>query len=376
MTNTLHQLNSTWINGARIKLERGNICNIGRVWWNGGALEFARYMNYDIPGLNYYEGDYIAHDKHIVDWLLMVYQATNLVYFDFTRMTENEKKAFIFANADTMFNMVVKPTCHTGNVWRILKGYLYSGGKETSNAGSFCTMLCFAIFLCYQMSQYPGLASQIMECIEGNFISIAIYGDDHLWCAPRVFRGILDEVQFARVSKLLFGMEIQDIMEYEHFLSKPNLRNGDFIRRGPKFLKRYFIAGDVCEVLPYKPASETFSKLFAPTSSIVLDSILRTIGQAWDTMFTNEVSYLGCRLVYRELVKLDTRTPFQILLDLDPDDPNIHLMAKKLNMDVNILLAGFPDYNERREQFHVYDSNKVRFVLEDPRAQLYEDYTF
>jgi len=264
MTNTLHQLNSTWINGARIKLERGNVINVGRIWWNGGAYEFAKLLNYDVPKMNWYEGDYRAHDKHIVDYLLMVYQATNMAYFDFDKMTPAEREMFVYANMDTMFNMVVKPTCHTGDVWRILSGYLYSGGKETSHAGSFCTMLCFMIFICIQMENYPAVAAQILRCLELGFIMIAIYGDDHLWCAPRKFVGILDEVTFARVSREVFGMEITEIMHHERFLSVPDERTGEFLYVGPKFLKRHFIASDICPVVAYKSASETFANYWLP----------------------------------------------------------------------------------------------------------------
>jgi hypothetical protein len=97
MTNARHQLNSTWVNGPRIKLERGNAINVGRSWWFGGALNFATYLNYGVTGMMWYEGDYTLHDKHIVDWLLMVYQATNCIYYDFESMSDVQRDVFFHA---------------------------------------------------------------------------------------------------------------------------------------------------------------------------------------------------------------------------------------------------------------------------------------
>jgi len=279
MTNARHQLNSTWINGPRIKLERGNAINVGRCWWYGGAYNFATYLNYNVPGMMWYEGDYTLHDKHIVDWLLMVYQATNMIYYDVESMTEKQRRVFFHANADTMFNMVIKPTCHNGDIWRIIRGMLYSGGKETSHAGSFCTLFCFALYLVHTMELYPRQAAYIKKCLEHGFIRICVYGDDHLWCGPKKIAHIVNETLFAEYSASTFGMVIKDILHHDRFLTVPNFVTGEVERgqAGPKFLKRYFIAGDILPVLPFKPMSETMQKLLAPTSSLPVDMILRSV---------------------------------------------------------------------------------------------------
>lgn len=376
ITNARHQLNSTWINGPRIKLERGNAINIGRSWWYGGALNFARYLNYDVPGMRWYEGDYRLHDKHIVDWLLMVYQAANVAYYNFDDMPENQRAAFLYANADTLFNMVIKPTCHSGDIWRILRGSLYSGGKETSHAGSFCTLLCFAIYLARVMKLYPLRAEYIKQCLKSGFIRICVYGDDHLWCAPATLADILNEREFAIYSKFAFGMEIKDILHHDIFLSKFSELTGELTLAGPKFLKRYFIAGVVLPVLPFKPMSETLQKLLAPTSELPVDMILRSIGQAWDTQFTNPVAYQACALIYREMLNLDPRSPSQILEEANLNDREYFNLTRKLSISADLLRLGFPDYNQRRREFHTYDAVRSNFVQTDPHAQLYEDYIY
>jgi len=375
-TNTLNQLHSTWINGPRIKLERGNAMNIGRKWWNGGALEFARYMNYDMKGMRWYEGDYIGHDKHIKDYLLMLYQATNVVYYDWENMTPEQQYLFLLANAQAMFNMVVRPTCHTGNVWRILKGYLYSGGKETSSAGSFITIFTFSVYLCHTMRLYPALAKKILRSLEMGLILIAAYGDDHLWCAPASLENVLNEDTFASISHEFFGMIVQDKMSHKQFLSIPDDLTGEFKLVGPKFLKRYFIAGLDCPVLPYKPCSETVSKLLAPTSGLPFDTLIRSIGQAWDTMFTNPVSYHMCYFVYRDMLRQDRRTPKQIFAQLTSEADDYRSICKKLNIDFGVMLQGFPDYNERRLEYHSWDSEKTDFRIVNPQPIKYEDYVF
>lgn len=375
-TNTLNQLHSTWINGPRIKLERGNAMNIGRKWWNGGALEFARYFHYDLQGMRWYEGDYVGHDKHIKDYLLMLYQATNVCYYDWENMTPEQQHIFLIANAQALFNMVVRPTCHTGNVWRILEGILYSGGKETSSAGSFITTFTFAVYLCHMMRLYPALSKQIMRSLEIGLILIAVYGDDHLWCAPAKLEHILNEETFAQVSFELFGMIIQDKMAHKQFLSVPDEVSGELKVVGPKFLKRYFVYGTDCPVLPYKQCSETVSKLLAPTSSLPFDTLIRSIGQAWDTMFTNPVSYQMCYFVYRDMLRLDTRTPAQIFAQMTEEADNYRDLCKKLSIDFNVMLKGFPDYNDRRLEYHTWDASKIDFRVTNPQPIKYEDYVF
>jgi len=375
-TNTLNQLHSTWINGPRIKLERGNTMNIGRKWWNGGALEFARYFHYDMQGMRWYEGDYMGHDKHIKDYLLMLYQSTNVCYYDWENMTPQQQHIFLVANAQALFNMVVRPTCHTGNVWRILEGTLYSGGKETSSAGSFITTFTFCVYLCHTMRLYPALSKQIMRALEVGFILIAVYGDDHLWCAPAKLEHVLNEDTFAQISFELFGMIIQDKMAHKVFLSVPDLVSGELRVVGPKFLKRHFISGPDCPVLPFKQCSETVSKLLAPTSNLPFDTLIRAIGQAWDTMFTNPVSYQMCYFVYRDMLRLDTRTPTQIFAQMLKESDNYRDLCKKLAIDFNVMLKGFPDYNERRLEYHSWDAGKTDFRVTNPQPIKYENYDF
>jgi len=256
----VHTIHSSWLSKNRMLMERGNVINVGRSWWQGGALQFAQYMNYDIPDMGWSEGDYFHHDKHINDFLLQAYIASGAVYYDYENMSDADRFLYFRANSELIFNIVVKPTCHViPGVWSVIYGSLYSGGPETSPAGSWCTAIMFCFFLVYVMMRHPGLVAPITECLKVRLISISVYGDDHLYSYPLMLESYLREERFAEFSTQYFGCVIRDNMVHRRFLSVPN-KTGGLAVVGPKFLKRYFIAGEATDpaVLPFKPMVETW----------------------------------------------------------------------------------------------------------------------
>jgi len=307
MTSTEQQIDSTWVNGPRIKIERGNTMNIGRSWWYGGAYDFACYLNYDIPNMRWYEGDYEKHDRHIQDWLLMVYQATNFLYYDVEKMTESVYRFFVAANKEVLANLIIKITCHTGGVWRILRGFLYSGGKETSSAGSFCTVLCFCLYIVHTLELYPGRARVIKRALRKLLIRIAAYGDDHLWCAPGVLEDVLNEDLFAIFSAEFFDMRINERVSHDTFITSFDSK-GNLLYEGPKFLKTHFIRGVILPILPFKSTNNILERLLAPSSNLPIDTMLRSVGQAWDTKFTNYTAYHCCEIVFKNMIKIEKRS--------------------------------------------------------------------
>jgi len=364
----VHVIHSLWLSKDRMLAERGKVVNIGRVWWHGGALQFAQMMNYDVPDMVWWEADYDKYDKHINDWTLQAYVLSGMQYYDMDLMSSEERFLFFRAHAELIFNMNAKVTAHLlSDVWSIVNGVLYSGGPETSPAGSWINVLMFTLFLVHVMDRHPGVAKAIAYAVNMRLINIAVYSDDHLYCAPRRLAKFVNIREFGKFLKSYFGASLRDEMEFTTFLTVPNTIGG-FERLGPKFLKRYFIAGGPGEtlVLPYKPMVDTIERLLAPKSNLSIDAILAAIGQAWDTMFTNPLAYDVCKEYYRLHIKHDSRTPAQILATIDVRDPAVVGYMKKLNLVPEDFLR-FPDYALGRKHQHEYDPEKINYRVDMTR---------
>jgi len=290
-------------------------------------------------------------------------------------MASGEKMLFLRANAEALINMVCKPTVHVGGVWQIIVGVLYSGGKETSHAGSWITALCFCIYIVDTMTIYPMRAQYILECLKRGYIRICVYGDDHLWCCPKRVSDILNETLFAACLKKYMHMEIQDILSHDVFLSTWNRVTGELVHAGPKFLRRYFICGDDGElpVLPFKPTSDSLQKALAPKTEYVPDLILSVVGQAWDSQFTNPVSYKCLSFLYDRLTEIDRRTPIQTFEDvIRRNGPRfIHQWSKKLVLPDELFSSGFPAYRMRRT-FHEWKPQNVDFRVDEYDKLVFE----
>lgn len=366
----VHYIHSYVLQNERMKLERGGCISVGRSWWHGGAYEFAKYLHYNRTDMTWHEGDYYMHDKHIPAWLLTFYVTQVIPYYDTQNMGLQERNVFVRFVEENVRYMVNKPTLHVGGLWQMITGVLYSGGKETSPAGSWITGICFCIFLESVKSKYPQYRAAIQLAIEKGLIRIVIYGDDHLWCVPRALSHIINETTFAKESDEMFGMKITDIMSHSQFLSTYNKRSGNLVHVGPKFLKRYFIKGERAgdpPVLPYKPTTETLQKLFAPKERHSHVAILSAIGQLWDTQFTNRVAYDCCVWYYNHL-RNTTRVPLRTLLlrakiGLDGAEANktMNMYIRQLEVSIDLMGAGVPDYDEYRRIFHRYDKSHADF---------------
>lgn len=355
-------IHNTWVSKDRMMLERGNVINIGRVWWHGGALQYAQCLNYDVPHMTWNEGDYYMHDKHVQDYLLHAYMATTGMYYDMDVMTDDERYLFFCAHDEAIFNMIVKPVAHLApDTWSVVRGVLYSGGPETSSCGSWCTLLMFCCFVVHIMELYPALAPAIRRSLAVRLIFITVYGDDHLYSCPDIFP-MLDEYAFAKFSHEVFGCVIRDIRVHKSFLSVPNLATGGFVFEGPKFLKRYFIQSDnvkLAKVLPYKPIAETISRLIAPKTSRRCDAVLACIGQAWDTMFTNLPAYNLCLRYYELHIEADHGYS-RLMLEkyIKEDRAYAADYANKLNLSLEFFFS-FPEYYTRQVEFHVVEIGRA-----------------
>jgi len=353
-----HNIHSYIMMEKRMIIERGNAINIGRRWFYGGAYEMALYLNYDLPRMNWNEGDFYKFDKHIVDWLLKIYIGTTTLYYDPASMNKQERSMYTFMMETLMYNITVKTTCHLGDFWRVMRGVMYSGGKETSHGDSWIVLLVFCLYLVHTMTVYPTMRAAIMKAIERKLIAIVVYGDDHIWSSPQVLP-MLSEHTFADFVKDFVGMKIRDIIIHKRFLSEVDWDTGELRKIGPKFLKRYFIAGDIVPVMPFKPYNESLIRLLIANQT-PQDFVLSAIGQAWDTMGTNRVAYDAIEYVFRYNLDRTHCTPAQILAERES---TMEGQAEMEKLRRKIHAAGkkglkFPSYKKLRS-LHKHDKEKV-----------------
>jgi len=367
-------IHNLWVGKSRMLIERGYVINVGLVLWYGGAQRFAESLHAENPRQGWSEGDYKWHDKHIRDYLLAMYMLSNSVYYDVDAMTPAIRDLFYRANLYALYNMVIKPTLHLNGLWTLIAGVLWSGGPETSPGGSWCTLFMFCTFLVHQMSRHPKLAGAIKAAIMVKLILIAIYGDDHLYTYPLRLEAVLNGHEFAKFSKEYFGSIIRDVLVHRTFFSVPDPRTGELLKTGPKFLKRYFIRGEKGEILPYKNTFETLAKLVTPKTEEPLDFVLSSIGQAWDTMFTNRIAYNMARVVFEVMIKLCDKSVSQIILEAikQGQESKAYTMFRKLGLKIDVLARGFPDYDIERELMHAYDHDKFDHTAIPSRVHVVE----
>jgi len=213
--------------------------------------------------------------------------------------------------------MVNKITLMPGDIWRLIIGVMYSGGPETSHGDSWVMALMFYTYMVHVTTQYPQYSTFIYMMLERELIRIIIYGDDHVWCCPTILHDVINVKGFAKFLKEYWRMELRDYKEYSSFISEVDLSTGTFIKRGPKFLKRYFIESFIpgaAPILPFKEPIETLLRMCTVSEEDGYPGLLlKSIGQAWDTMGTNLVAYESAKLVFELATSHCVETPRQIV---------------------------------------------------------------
>jgi len=363
---------SDMMHKKRMLFERGDVITIGVKPWYGGWYDLAVKMNYNNPEIFWVDGDITALDKHIQDWMLYLYLARGARYYNWSGMNRVQRRVLKKLYAILMYHVTNKITLHVGTIWRLIRGVMYSGGKETSHGDSWIMALIFYVYVFYKMYEYPHAAPFIYSALLSDFIAIIVYGDDHIWCALKCFRHILNAHSFHEFLRDKFGMELRDFKEYDEFLSVPDYGNGTLTYAGPKFLKRYFVENflpGAAPVLPYKPYFESTLRLCTVKEEEDFPGLyLKAIGQAWDTTGTNTFMYGVARYVYDYASAHSSKTPAEIVQEwsLDPSKAEImRSMSKKAMMPRDAFINGFPTLEELQSR-HVYnpDSNGNKPDLE------------
>jgi len=257
-------------------------------WWHGGAQLIYDFLNGSLPDMFWVDGDITGLDKHIQDWMLLLYCANAQPYFKWDSMSVEDKKFLKKLLIFWASNVCCKLVCHVGGFWRYMMGQMYSGGKETSHGDSWIMAFLFYCFCEHLKKAHPSRAMLIDRFLSLMIIAIVVYGDDHIWCAPKILIDIMNHKTWRDFLHDFCGMELRDANIYFSLLSVPD-RFGRLKIRGPRFLKRHLISnGDdsiAVKILPYKEIDEIMLKSFALETPWAPEVKLIVCGMAWDNVY-------------------------------------------------------------------------------------------
>lgn len=371
--NLLQQFLSKMLMTPRQLLERGDVIRIGQKWNFGEAQRFAEYMHAGSTRMCWHTGDINKLDKHIRDWMLTLYIQFGRPYFSYDDdLTKNLMDALFLLLSE---RINVKIVNHIGSVWTVIKGMMYSGGYETSHGDSWCMLLGFCLYLSHVIASGHKLSSKVDQCLKAGLIRIAIYGDDHVWCAPRALVEVLNEREYGKFIFEFCGLEVRDAMTLFNFYSTTSL-NGEIKEPGVVFLKRYFVLSKIVDdpnyplVYPFKPTHDTMIKLFCNKANLEITYPLQAIGQAYDTLGTNPVSYEMCKRFYLYYCRILKMEPSEIVREAinNSDVTTIRRLLTRSGITLEDLEKGFPS-RSLLLGLHKIDelkgSNKIEFTDRD-----------
>jgi len=179
------------------------------------------------------------------------------------------------------------------------------------------------------------------------------YGDDFILGVLRELSKYINIWTFKAFVLEFFEMVIRDPTEHDDFcvtFKKPIGYNfEDYDNKGPAFLQRDFIRkrdcdrlvkeildGDATNVLPFKATMKTIRRTAFGSEGkyrTIADCVLSCVGQAWDTMGTNPLSYLFCQFTFDYLIERCPISLKGLLASTDfHQDMNLSKLVKKLGL--------------------------------------------
>lgn len=379
--NMMQQFLSKLLMTPRQKYERGDYIRIGQKWTYGGAQDFAVFLLAGHPDIVWHTGDFTKLDKTLKDFLLGYYVASGMGYFT---VHQSQEKFFQDLFAILIEHVCVKIVNHVGGVWTIMRAFMYSGGFETSHGDSWCVFLIWLMFVLHIADTHLDLAEELIYAI-GKTLRITIYGDDHVWTTPKKYAGFMNEHKFAEFVKEFLQMEIRDALVLDNFFSTVN-EAGEIQRAGVVFLKRYFIFDDSRSkkypvIYPFKPTHQTMIKLFCSRDSLDVTYVLQSIGQAYDTLGTNPVSYSMCYDFYCYYMRKVNQPIYKVIAEAiaKSDHVSVSRLMKKSGITLNELSQGFPTlkYLIKRHRIDpTKNSNKIPLMTTSQLYQINEEEEF
>jgi hypothetical protein len=362
----------------RMKIECGLVIKIGMKWWHGGAYEIAKQLNYDLPDMMWVDGDIDGYDKSILDLIFYMYMASMRYYYDTNKMSVRQRRVYEGLLKFLSYHLVNKVVLHVGSIWTILKGVMPSGAQETSHGDSWILAFYFYLFLMDVADKYPELSALIDKLIDMGIIAIIVYGDDHIWCVPRILWGVINLETWTKFLKNFCKSDLRDGKYYTSFLTEINPQTCQIIKPGPVFLKRYFIANlkndNRAKVLPFRPLTEQILKMLSSEKHEPMDYVVSAIGFAHDTMNTNEVAYDLVKQFYRNF-KNNNAKSYKDLMKEYQFNPTMTLklteLVKKMGSEPENIYDCFPS-RSYLNSMHVYDAQKLKFGGRED-FQIYEE---
>jgi hypothetical protein len=357
----------------RRKIETGNLIRIGMNFNHGGAYILAKYLHYDDDRFFWVDGDISQLDKSIQDWMLMLYIACGARYYPWEQYDERATKAMEYFVKTLMYKISHKMVLHLGTFWQFMRGVMHSGGKDTSHGDSWIMALLFYLYMMSVIEKHPHIADMVMNMLMLNIIIIIVYGDDHIWACLKILRPYINAQGWTDFLAKYCNMILRDAKEYDTFLSLVDFSSGTYLRRGPVFLKRRFIASylpGTALVLPYKDINETMINLFLKDQDVESsDYLLSCVGQLYDTMGTNELAYKYVKKFYNSIClyyRIDTP---RVLLEQALNDENkrvkISRLMRRLHMNHDQILLDLPSL-KKLQSWHIYDESKHKYGYDMP----------
>jgi len=358
----------------RMFIERGNMIRIGMKFIYGGAFELAKFMRYDADDMFYVTGDIKNLDKHIKDWQLMLYILTGQRYFKWTSFTRKKARFVRRLFKILAYNIAHKVVLHVGGFWRFMRGLMYSGGKETSPGNSWILSLAFYCYLVYTVMKYPHLKPYVDRFIALRLIMIIVYGDDHVWGMPSVLRGYFNKNTWTRFLEEFFDMELREGEEFDSFISEFDHYKGEFIKKGPKFLKRYFVRNNLdprlAPVLPVKATDETMVRMVCNDNQEAHDYLMTAQGMGWDSLGMNYAVYNNAKYFFdrikSEYPTISPMAVYKVYMNDKARFKKLNELSKKISIPIETIVDSFPSL-QRLHELHVHDESKCRFggILEE-----------
>jgi len=346
--NLMQQFLSKFLMTPRQLLERGDVIRIGQKWNHGESQRFAVYLHAFDPRMVWYTGDFKKLDKSIRDWALSLYIMSGKKYFDVSgsKFSTNFIEDLFVILCE---HINVKIVNHIGDsIWTLMRSFMYSGGYETSHGDSWVVLLSFTLYIAYTCDRNPYYAEKIMQCF-GSLIRIVVYGDDHVWSCPVELSAILSEDKYGKFVNEFMGMTIRDAQKLTSFFSTVGL-NGELVYAGVVFLKRYFIKQILVNkknfpiVYPFKPTHESIIKLLCNKDGNEHTYFHQAIGQAYDTLGTNPISYNMIHRFYLYWGRTLSEEPsllFKRAFSIG-DHAEMKRLMNKTNLTLEQLRRGFP----------------------------------
>lgn len=336
------------VHGYRQKIERGKFISIGFNFWSGGAWILADKFRWDKGDVVYSMADFTGLDTTVKASLLQLYSSFSDYYH-----SPNAPDYDIFKGLLKMAAEALSFKCvhFSSGIWRMVYGGMPSGAYETSHGDSWIVALLMFQYFVSVAQKYPHLQQKIYDALHTIIMNFVVYGDDLILMVPTELAKYVNMKGFCAFVTDNYQMKMRDIIETRSFLSIPDQRTGDLIKKGVVFLSRYLVAREsVCDdktlppVLPFRELTKTVKKFAFGNGEARnhRDRVLASLGMVYDSMGTNAMSYTFCRIMYED--NIDKVESLESVFEHYDQNDNRYMtnLLRKCNVSIEKLKEGFP----------------------------------